>query len=42
MAGPLQWRDLSFFDEIARYVEKALPGYAGTVHRASAACRNPT
>ena len=31
MAGPLQWRDLSFFDEVARYVEKALPGYAGTV-----------
>jgi hypothetical protein len=31
MAGPLQWRDLSFFDEIARYVENALPGYAGTV-----------
>ena len=31
MAGPLQWRDLPFFDEIARYVEKALPGYAGTV-----------
>ncbi|MHB1567756.1 MAG: hypothetical protein ACYC0H_01005 [Solirubrobacteraceae bacterium] len=26
MAGPLQWRDLSFFDEIARYVENALPG----------------
>jgi hypothetical protein len=31
MAGPLQWRDLPFFDEIARYVEQALPGYAGTV-----------
>ena len=31
MAGPLQWRDLSFFDEIARYVENAVPGYAGTV-----------
>jgi hypothetical protein len=31
MAGPLQWRDLSFFDEIARRIEKALPGYAGTV-----------
>jgi hypothetical protein len=31
MAGPLQWRDLSFFDEVARYVETALPGYAGTV-----------
>ena len=31
MAGPLQWRDLSFFDEVARYVEKAIPGYAGTV-----------
>lgn len=31
MAGPLQWRDLSFFDEIARYVENALPGYAETV-----------
>src|SRR5205814_9989500 len=23
---------LSFFDEVARYGEKALPGYAGTVH----------
>ena len=31
MAGPLQWRDLSFFDQVARYLEKALPGYAGTV-----------
>jgi hypothetical protein len=31
MAGPLQWRDLSFFDEVARHVEQALPGYAGTV-----------
>ena len=41
MAGPLQWRDLSF-DEVARYVEKALPGYDGTVHRASVACPSPT
>lgn len=31
MAGPLQWRDLSFFDEIGRRVETALPGYTGTV-----------
>jgi len=31
MAGPLQWRDLSFFHEIARHVEQALPGYTGTV-----------
>jgi hypothetical protein len=31
MSGPLQWRDLSFFDEVARQVEKALPGYGGTV-----------
>ena len=31
MSGPLQWRDLSFFDEIARHVEQALPGYARTV-----------
>ena len=29
--GPLQWREVPFFDEIARHVENALPGYAGVV-----------
>ena len=29
--GLPQWRELSFFDSIARHVESALPGYAGEV-----------
>ena len=28
-SGPLQWRDLPFFNEIAATVENSLPGYAG-------------
>jgi hypothetical protein len=30
--GPLQWRDLPFYGEMAANVKMALPGYAGLVH----------
>ena len=31
MSGPLHWRDVPFFDEMAANVKNALPGYAGPV-----------
>jgi hypothetical protein len=30
--GPLQWRDLPFYSEMAANIKGALPGYAGPVH----------
>ena len=30
--GPLQWRDLPFYSEMAANIKMALPGYAGPVH----------
>lgn len=30
--GPLQWRDLPFYSEMATNIKMALPGYAGPVH----------
>jgi hypothetical protein len=30
--GPLQWRDLPFYSEMAAHIKGALPGYAGPVH----------
>jgi len=30
--GPLQWRDLPFYSEMAAHIKMALPGYAGPVH----------
>jgi hypothetical protein len=39
--GPPQWREVPYLDNIARQVENALPGYAGTVQVGICRAGNP-